>query len=362
MSEQRLRDLLRQAVPEAPELDPAAIARRAVKARRNRASVAAGGVAVLAIVAATLAVAGLTGDDGSGQSTRDIATQPRASDKPDGPLSPYDAPPCPARLPDLASANHAVTDLNDVVAVRLCPDLNPRGEAAWRPTFDQLAQIEDADALVRDLAGFRNDLRGLPAGLPEYCATDQGAYIGQSFAFYRADGARVLVAAPGCALVTIEGRRVDSGALRELYLAALDRQRDDHAYSRPFDDELACSSQQRGGPIRPGRERLVAAVACDLPPGAESIPMDLEPIQFDSSQLAELERAWGRPGDPIVRGPSGRHECVDLEEPPSFVLAATDRSDVVQLIDSPCGFLVWHGWEYHQGATFPTTLGALGVG
>ncbi len=361
MSEQRLRDLLRQAVPEAPEPDPAAIGRRAVRQRRNRASVATGGVAALAIAAGTLAVAGLAGNDDPRPSRSDVATQPPATDKTDGPRSPYDVPPCPAQLPDPETANHAVTELSRVVAVRLCPDLNPRAEETWQPTPDQLAELEDADALVRDLADFAAELRGLPAGLPEYCATDEGPYMGQSFVFYRADGTRVLVAAPGCELVTIEGRRVDSGAIRELYIAALDRQRDGLAYTRPFDDELSCHSQERGGPIRPGRERLVAAVACDLPSRAESIPMDLQPIQFDPAQLAELDRAWARPGDPIVRGPSGEHRCVDPEEPPSYILAATDRSDVVQLIDSPCGFLVWHGWENSQGATIPTTLGALGI-
>jgi hypothetical protein len=362
MSEQRLRDLLRQAVPEAPELDPTAIGRLAARQRRNRASVAAGGGAVLAIVAGTLAFAGLAGDEGVRRSPGDVATQPPASEKPDGPLSPYDPTPCPARLPDAETANHAVTDLDGVVAVRLCPDLNPRGEAAWQPTPDDLAQLEDTDALVRNLADFAADLRDLPTGLPEYCATDAGSYVGQSFAFYRPDGTQVMVAAPGCELVTIEGRRVDSEAVRQVYLAALDRQRDSLQYDRPFDDQLACNSQERGGPIRPGRERLVAAVACDLPPGAESIPMDLEPIQLDAAQLAELDEAWARPGDPVIRGASGVHECIDLKEPPSYILAATDRSDVVRLIDSPCGFLVWHGWETHRGATIPTTLGELGVG
>lgn len=364
MSEERLRDVLRQAVPEAPELDPAAIGRRAVRERRDRASVAAAGAAVLAIVVGTLAVAQLAGNDDAPPSPTDVATQPPASNKTAGPLSPlspYDVPPCPSRLPEPETANHAVTGLNRVVAVRLCPDLNPRGVRTWRPTRDQIAGLEDADALVSDLADFAAELGGLPAGLPGYCDTDKGPYMGQSFAFYQADGTRVLVAAPGCELVTIEGRRVDSGALRELYLASLDRQRESLAYTRPFDDRLACTSEERGGPIRPGRERLVAAVACDLAPGAESVPMDLEPIQLDRAQIAELNRAWVRPDDPIVRGPTGEDECVDLEEPPSFVLAATDRSDVIQLIDSPCGFLVWHGWENHRGATFPTTLGALGI-
>ncbi|GAB2458779.1 hypothetical protein GCM10027062_43310 [Nocardioides hungaricus] len=361
MSEQRLRDLLRQAVPEAPDPDPAAIGRRAVRERRNRASVAAGGAAALAIVVGTLALAGLTGDDGTRPSPNDVATRPSANDKPDGPLSPYDPRPCPARLPDPETANRAVTDLDGVVAVRLCPDLNPRGETAWQPTPDDLAQLEDADALVRGLAGFAADLRGLPTGLPAYCATDEGPYIGQAFAFYRSDGTRVLVAAPGCQLVTVEGRRIDSEAVRQLYLAALDRQRDSLSYDRPFDDELACTSEERGDTVRPGRERLVAAVACELPPGAESVPMDLEPIRLDATQLAELDDAWARPGDPIIRGASGENECIDLKEPPSYILAATDRSDVVQLIDSPCGFLVWNGWENSQGATIPTTLGELGV-
>lgn len=361
MSEERLRDLLRHAVPEAPELDPAAIGRRAARERRNRVSVAVGGAAVLAIVAGTLGVAGLTGDDGRRPSPSDIASQPTPSNKQDGPRSPYDVPPCPAQLPEGGTANRAVTDLDDVVAVRLCPDLNPRGNEVL-PSSEQIAELDDADALVRDPAGFAADLRRLPTGLPDYCTGDGDSYVRWSFAFDRGDGTRVLVAAEGCQLVTVERRRVDSEAIRQLYLAALDQQRDRLEYSRPFDDELACTSAERGGPILPGRERLVAAVACDLPPGAESIPMDLKPVQLDSAQLAELNDAWAQPGDPIVRGASGEHECLDLQEPPSFILAATNRSDVVQLIDSPCGFLVWHGWENHQGATIPTTLGGLGVG
>ena len=176
MSEQQLRDLLRRAVPDAPDMDPFAIGRRAARERRNKASVLAGGAAVLVIAAAALSVAELPGTDGARPSpSSEVATQPRVSDKPDGPLSPYAVPPCPVRLPDPASANHAVTDLADVVAVRLCPGLNPRGEETWQPTLDQFAQLEDADALVRDLAGFGTDLRGLPAGLPEYCDVDEGS-------------------------------------------------------------------------------------------------------------------------------------------------------------------------------------------
>lgn len=367
MSEQLLRDLLRRAVPEAPDLDPAAIGRRAARQRRNRRSWLGASASVGAIVMGTLAYAGLDGDVGTPQEPRVTpsqqlsppVTQPTPSDKQDEPLAPDDVPPCPAQLPEGPTANHTVTDLAGVVAVRVCPDLNPRGREVL-PSVELLAELEDADALVDNLADFVADLRSLPPGLPDYCSDDQDAYVGWSFAFDRRDGTRELVATQGCHLVTVEGRRVDSEVIRRLYLTALDRQRDELTYSRVFDDKLTCTSNVRGGPIQPGRERLVAAVACDIPDGAESIPMDLKPIQLDPAQLAELNRAWADPGDRIVRGPSGEHECLDLPEPPTFILAATNRSDVVQLFDSPCGFLVWHGWEPHPGATLPTTMKALG--
>lgn len=64
MSEQSLRDLLKRAVPEPPDLDAAAIERRAARKQRNRISVAAGGAAVLAIVAGSAAIAGLARDGG----------------------------------------------------------------------------------------------------------------------------------------------------------------------------------------------------------------------------------------------------------------------------------------------------------
>jgi hypothetical protein len=180
--------------------------------------------------------------------------------------------------------------------------------------------------------------------------------------FRRLDGSRALVAAGGCQPVRVEERVVDGEALTRLYVASLDRQRTRHAYTRAFDDELTCSSAPRGGPVRPGREQIVWAIACDLPPGAESIPPDLEPTVLDAGQLAALQRAWMRPGDPVVRDSTGVHPCVDdLPEPPSYLLAVTDHSDVLQLIDSPCGFLVWHGTDRSEGATLAADLRQLGL-
>lgn len=350
MSDERLRDLLHRAVPELPDLDPGQIKERAQAERRTRNAAWSGAAAVIA-VAAVAAASLLAGSGDTGEPGRDDGATSPSPSRSD--LSPYDPEPCPANLPSSPSDS---AELNGVVAVRLCSDLDPRDHPGWQPSAEQVAQLANADALVHGLDEFTAGIRGLPSGLPTYCTTDRGPYLQEALALDRADGTRALVAVTGCEVVTLEGGPVDPAAVRQLYLRLLDRQRDELTYTLPFDDELTCTSQESGGPVRPGRERLVAAVACTLPPGAESIPPDLAGTRLDGPQLVELNRAWSKPRPPVVRGPSGEHECLDLPEPPPFLVAATDRGDVVQLIDSPCGFLVWHGWEHHRGATLPTTV------
>lgn len=361
MSEERLRDLLRQAVPEAPDIDAAAVERRAVTQRRHRSATLSGIAAVIVIATGMATVSSLMRDD----ERRDEVTTPSPTPTVDLSPTPYDVARCPARLPDPGTANRVVTGLDDVVAVRLCPEFDPwrggRPNYAWQATPDNLAELDDADALVHDVDGFTAQLRALPLGLPDYCDGGEHHYIRNGFAFHRADGTAILLSARGCELVTIDGRNVDGGALRALYFEALDRQREALDYTRPFDDQLRCDTAQRGVPVRPGREELVAAVVCDLPPGAESIGPGLEPKPLNADQLAELNRAWARPGDPVIRDGNEPHGCLDLAEAPSFILAATDRSDVVQLIDSPCGFQVWHDIEMHRSATIPVTLRKLGA-
>jgi hypothetical protein len=365
MTEEHLRELLRQAVPAAPVIDPVRVRRRALAARRSKLWVAmASAAAVLLVAGGPVALSALRGDDpaqsvapgpaASGPSPRTTA-EPR--------MSPYDAPACPPLLPEGGAAVQALRDLSDIVAVRACPDFNPRGGPGGQPSAEMLAELEDADALVHRVEDFLDALRKMPTGLPDYCARDDGPYVRLGLSFSRADGTRTLLTARGCELVTIEGLHLDIGAVQQRVLDALKAQREALTYSRPFDDALTCTTSTRGGPVRPGRERLVLAVACDLPDGAESIPDDLPPIPLDATQLAGLNRAWSRPGEALSRGPNGEHECLDVAEPPSFVIAATDRSDVVQLIDTPCGYMVWHGSPDHDslGATVPTTLGALGV-
>jgi hypothetical protein len=362
MSEDRLRDLLRHAVPEAPRLDAAAIERRAATVQRKRRATVVGAAAVLVVAVGVWSIGGPggIGDDGG---PRDDFTAP--SPTADSFLTPYDVARCPARLPEPGSGNRAVAGLDDIVAVRLCPEFDPRRHEGWTPSPDNLAALDDADALVHGVDSFVTHVRALPTGLPDHCGGEGDSYVGQAFALHRTDGTQVLLSATGCELVTIDGRTVDGGALLALYLEALDGQRDDLDYTRPFDDELTCVTSQRGGPVRPGREHLVAAVVCDVPPGAESLSKDVQPTPLSPEQLASLNKAWAHPGAPVIREGNEPHACLDLGEPPSFIIAATDRSDVVQLLDSPCGFLVWHGGELmtdaSRGATLPVTLQDLGV-
>lgn len=365
MTEQRLRELLQRAVPEAPDLDPVLIRRRALTRSRSKVWVAAASAAaVLVIAVGPVALNELNGDDRSpSMPPSGLATQPTPTPTPTASreASPYDAPTCPPHLPDAGAAVTTMTDLSGIVSVRLCPELNPNRDARWQPSAEDLARLENADALVLDVDGFLASVRALPPGLPDYCETQKGPYIRQALLFLRADGTRELLTAPGCELLSIAGRRVDVGAVWNLYEPALERQRDTLTYTRPFDDELTCTTSERGDNVRPGRERIVAAIACDFPPGAESIPDGLQPIQLDSTQLAGLDRAWSRPGASLVRGPNGEHKCLDVQEPASFVIAATDRSDVVRLNDTPCGFFVWNGSRNHFGATIPTSFSGLQI-
>lgn len=66
MSEQNLRASLRRAVPEPPDLDAAALRRRAARMRRNRISVASAGVALLGVT--LLAATATLAPDGTGHS------------------------------------------------------------------------------------------------------------------------------------------------------------------------------------------------------------------------------------------------------------------------------------------------------
>ncbi len=118
MSEERLKDLLQRAVPEAPEIRADGVAERAAAVRRRQVVAGGAALAVIAsVVVGGLALRGRATDDA--KVANDVPTTNSGS------TAPYDVPVCPVRLPDLEDANRRIPDLGDVVAVRLCPDFFP---------------------------------------------------------------------------------------------------------------------------------------------------------------------------------------------------------------------------------------------
>lgn len=341
----QLRSLLEQAVPvDAPTLDPRAVA-DAARRSRNRSRAAVAGVAVLAVVGGTVLFAAL---DGRGVDRGHVAD--------DGSSAPYDAPACPATLPELADARTSVDSLEGLTSVRRCPDLASPGLSVDTPTAsEQRAILAGMDALVDDLPGFADRVAATEAFDPGRCATISVFNTRASLQLTFADGRQVLLPTPTCSPITVAGHQVDGGDLGHAFLAALDQQRDELAYRRPFNGPPTCEGELAGsGPARPGREDLVVAVHC-TPDGASQ-------ALLSNAELTDLNAAWADATD-VPADPDAREEstCTAPEQPPSYVVAGTDRSDVVRLADTGCGFLVWDGWRPGGAKAIPTTLARLGL-
>ena len=323
-----------------PEVRADGVPVRAAAVRRRRVVAAGAALAVASVVVGGLAVRGSGGEEKV------------ANDVPADTTAPYDVPACPARLPDTEEANRVVPDLEDVVAIRRCPDLlGWGGRAAPHPA--DVALLDDQDALVHDLDGFREAVAAIPTGTPEICLSASVINDRRSLMLIRADGTSTLVWTPSCQTIRVAGRKVEGSALSRAFIEALSRQRDELDYSRPFQGELRCDSQFASTPAVPGREHLVAAIFCS----AE----DDHATPLDSSQLADLRTAWGDPQVPVERLDAGNKACVEGEDASTYILASTDRSDVERLYPSPCGYLKWTAWGPGQRAAIPITLEELGL-
>lgn len=339
--ETQLRRLLHAAVPDdASSIDPPTVSTAARKARQRHRLV------TLGTVAATVAVVGVVGVVGNAGSDKD-----RAAEEPTT-TAPYDAPACPAALPELTDANTTIDDLDGLTSVRLCPDLTGDSFAAPMTASDERSVLAGLDALVVDLDTFRRALADQREPFPTLCASISVINNRQSLQFTMGERT-VLVPTPLCSPIEIEGRQIDGGDLATAFLTALDRQRDELDYGRDYAGPLECGQPDLRTPARPGREQLVAAVHCSA--SGEATPLDAE-------QLAALQAAWQHPrpvADDLAG--SGENNCTELVEPPATLLASTDRGDVTRLIDSPCGSLVWDSWQPAAGVSIPTTLADLGL-
>ncbi len=335
----QLRDLMVRAVPDdAPALDPQALAGAARRSRtRARAVAAVAAVGVVAAGGLTTALVAAPGDDGG-----TVADRPTSA--------PYDAPLCPASLPELADAATGVAGLEGLSSVRYCPDLRPQEPAGWTATPEEEALLARSDALVTGLDDFATAVAAAPAFDPGACAAMSVMNDRTSVQLTYADGRSALLPLGTCLAVDVGGLQVDGSALRSSLLDALDEQRDRLTYAEPpsLSTDPSCTDPDLGA-ARPDREGIVAGVLCDT---------DRQPVQaLDEDQVATLAAAWSRPG-PVPAGADGT-TCAEREQYLTLV-ATTDHGDVVRLRPD-CGHLRWESWSPDEAAAVPTTLADLGI-
>ena len=82
---------------------------------------------------------------------------------------------------------------------------------------------------------------------------------------------------------------------------------------------------------------------------------------LDDDQLAALQAAWANPQ--AVTEQLNEHtenECTEGGDG-TAIYAGTDRSDIVRMFWSPCGYLVWDSWKPGENAAIPITLEELGL-
>jgi hypothetical protein len=213
----RLRDLLEQAAPAHPDLDPttraATVARRGRATRiRDRALV---GAAAVAVVAAAVVVPLTWGDGGP-----DYATP-----------APAIAEPCPAE-PVNASSLGPVPALGDVVAVRSCPAQDSPGDALpIEPLTGEHAQA------------FADDLATMPTGYEPapYCAVASVEVLPWALQVQTASGELITLGSTTirCSSVRIDGKDHSVSAVLAVFKGNLDRQQaGTPALACPTGDEL----------------------------------------------------------------------------------------------------------------------------
>lgn len=216
----RLRDLLEQAAPVRPDVDPTSratvVARRGRNARvRDRVLVAASAAAVVAVAVAVPISMG--GGDGPDRVT---------------PAAPVVVEPCPAQPVDV-SEPMPVPDLGDVAAVRSCPAVGEEGE----PLPSQPLEGDAAEAFAEDVAA-------LPTyRLEEYCMVANVMPQPWALQVQTADGSTHLVGSTmrTCSAVSIGGVDRGAGAVVAAFAGNLARQETETP-------ELACPATDADAP------------------------------------------------------------------------------------------------------------------
>lgn len=336
----QLRGLLEQAVPDdAPVLDPRAVA-DAARRGRNRSRAAVVGVAVLAVLGGAVTFAAL---DGRGDDSDHVAGEDSSA--------PYDAPACPTTLPDLADAASSADSLEGLASARMCPDLAPGPASDPLPLSEQKAILAGMDALVGDLAAFADRVAGTELFDPGRCAAMDVFNTRQSLQLTFADGRTVLLPTGVCLPITVADHQVDGQYLGEAFLAALDHQRSTLDYTYHGTVPLTCEQQTTPAPARPGRDELVAAIAC-TPDGSRTV--------LDADRLDRLAGEWASPAP----APPADDQCAVRSDLPILVVA-TDHGDVVRIRQEACDHLTpelaWTDVAPEEGIVLTTTMVDLGL-
>jgi len=334
MTEEQLRDILARVVPEAPDsaADPVPVV-RAARARRRVQAVGVAGVAAALVVGTVVGVRAVDPDDDT-----QVVDQPPVSM-----ADPYDTAPCPGLDSDWPNA--AVADLDAVTAVRYC----------GRPLNGFDAAAGPADALVNDVSVFTAAVRSIAPADPGRCAAVDVMPTDSRLLFLLPDGSYVGVPAGMCQDAEVEGRVLDGNDLTSALLAAVDGQRDTHQYAAEDDDPVACTSLPDISPVSPARERLVSATVCPQEGTSWSEQV------LDASGVEALDGAW-TDAEPA---PEESVSCAPPDEAMPWIMARSDRGDLVRIDVDDCGALAFQGYPtewYTLGLTIDRLQELSGIG
>lgn len=316
MSENELRQALQEyAAPAVPPADGRDRILQRVE-RRRRIPVA---VLAAAVVAAVIGVG--------------LAVLPRSSGPTDEPAAAYSARACPA---DVTRVPVGKLPTKGIVSARYCSQAAPA--ATWHP------EVVDPEALVTHLPGFAGKVRAAEEPPQPRCGPRRSDPL-DALVVTLSSGGQVRLAAFSCRIVKGRGPTSVQEPWVTLFADALDRQREEQAYTRKVGGRLDCNDVGvLQGPVRPGREEFVAAAACN--------------VALSPKQLGRLQDAWSRARE-VRADRNDEYACMRTGKPASLVVRSS-RGDLVALSQSRCGFLYLPSHRSGRFWRLPISLANLG--
>lgn len=343
----RLRELLEQAAPGSPELDPAsrtaAVVRRGRAERRRDRGLVGGAVAAVLAVAVGVPLA-LGGDDGPAEVASPPSPAPTAA-------------PCPAESIDVSELT-PVADLGEVTSIRACPAVGPRpGHDAGLPT----------EALVGvAAAAFAEDVAALPDHVvPAYCATVSMTLDPWALVVETADGSAVIgTATRVCSAVTIGGEERGSEAVLAVFTGNVARQQagdqtpGSNGPSCPDGDQLAKGAETWNASFDVASATMGMVCYRVDPLGAPEYKATAGKLHLETLTTIRDDLATH-----IGAAPAEMYGCTDTG-PQRLLVLANDAGDRAAYVDDRCsgGFTAAQGYWQPSAAAEAAIKEALGGG